>query len=106
MHQIEYKTFYLIPSGSPVESYFWVTHNGAELDLLLFKDGRCLGVECKRMDAPRLTPSMRNALVDLGLDRLVVFYPGDHAYPLAAQVSVLPLAVLSQPDVDLFSEGI
>ncbi len=96
----------VIKAQAPDEAYFWATHNGAELDLLLFKDGRRLGVECKRMDAPRLTPSMRNALVDLHLDRIVVFYPGNRAYPLAEQVSVLPVTVLSQPGVDLFSEGI
>lgn len=96
----------VIKAQVPDEAYFWATHNGAELDLLLFKDGRRLGVECKRMDAPRLTPSMRNALVDLRLDRLVVFYPGNRAYPLAEQISVLPVAVLSQPGVDLFSEVI
>ena len=31
----------------PDEAYFWATHQGAELDLLLFKHGRRLGVECK-----------------------------------------------------------
>ena len=44
---------------APDEAYFWATHNGAELDLLLFRDGKRFGVECKRMDAPRLTPAMR-----------------------------------------------
>ena len=81
---------------APDEAYFWGTHNGAELDLLLLKDGRRLGVECKRMDAPRLTPSMRIALEDLGLDHLVVIYPGARAYPLADRVTVLPLAQLAQ----------
>jgi len=38
----------------PDEAYFWATHNGAELDLLLFKRGRRIGIECKRADAPRL----------------------------------------------------
>ena len=33
---------------SPDEVYFWGTHGGAELDLLLFKNGRRLGVEIKR----------------------------------------------------------
>ena len=37
------------------EAYFWATHQGAELDLLLIKDGRRLWVEIKRMDAPVLT---------------------------------------------------
>ena len=52
-----------------MEAYYWATQNGAELDLLLFKDGR-IGVECKRADAPTLTPSMRIALRDLKLDEL------------------------------------
>lgn len=75
----------------PDEAYFWATHNGAELDLLLFKNGRRIGVECKRADAPVLTPSMRIALHDLKLDHLYVLYPGDKRYNLAKNVEVLPL---------------
>jgi hypothetical protein len=82
------------------EVYFWGTHSGAELDLLIFKDGQRLGVECKHSDAPRLTPSMRAALADLRLDRLLVFYPGDRPYPLAERVHVLPLSRLADPDFD------
>lgn len=80
---------------SPDEAYFWATHNGAELDLLLVKNGLRIGVECKRSDAPRLTPSMRTALSDLGLDRLVVIYPGIRRYSLAEGVEVLPLLELA-----------
>jgi predicted AAA+ superfamily ATPase len=78
----------------PDEAYFWATHQGAELDLLLFRRGRRVGVECKRMDAPKLTPSMRVAMSDLKLDRLVVVYPGTTNYALAANVRVVPLAEL------------
>ena len=78
----------------PDEAYFWATHNGAELDLLLFKNGRRIGVECKRADAPTLTPSMRTALTDLKLDELYVVYPGEKRYPLTKQVEVVPLAQL------------
>lgn len=80
---------------SPDESYFWATHNGAELDLLLVKNGLRIGIECKRSDAPRLTPSMRTSLTDLGLDRLVVIYPGTRRYSLAEGVEVLPLVELA-----------
>lgn len=79
----------------PDEVYFWATHAGAELDLLLFKDGRRIGVEIKRADAPRLTPSMRTALDDLQLDRLVVIYPGTRRYPLADRVETLPFAEIA-----------
>jgi len=82
----------------PDEAYFWATHNGAEIDLLLLKEGRRFGVECKRVDAPRLTPSMRNAIADLQLEHLAVIYPGDKLYPLAERVTAVPLESLSQND--------
>jgi len=81
---------------APDEAYFWGTHNGAELDLLLIKDGRRVGVECKRLDAPRLTPSMRIALEDLKLEHLIVIYPGARGYSLADRVKVTPLIQLVQ----------
>lgn len=80
--------------AAPDEAYFWATHNGAELDLLLFKAGRRIGVEFKRADAPQITPSMRIALRDLKLDHLYVVYPGERRYALAEQVDVVPLAAL------------
>jgi predicted AAA+ superfamily ATPase len=81
----------IISAIQPDEIYYWATHAGAELDLLLFKDGRRIGVEIKRADAPRLTPSMRSALEDLRLDRLLVVYPGERRYVLADTVEVVPL---------------
>jgi predicted AAA+ superfamily ATPase len=80
----------------PDEVYFWATHTGAELDLLLFKDGRRLGVEIKRADAPALTPSMRIALRDLRLDYLIVLYPGSRRYELTERVSVVPFDTLTE----------
>jgi hypothetical protein len=85
----------LIKAISPDEAYFWGTHSGAELDLLLLKDGKRIGVECKRMDAPRLTPSMRAAIHDLELSKLLVIYPGPKPYPLTENIQVIPLASLA-----------
>ncbi len=78
----------------PDDAYYWATHGGAELDLLLFQRGRRIGIECKRTDAPTLTPSMRSALADLKLDELLVLYPGTRRYRLAENVAVVPLAEL------------
>ncbi len=83
----------------PEQAYFWATHQGAELDLLLFKRGRRIGIEIKRADAPTITPSMRIALADLGLDRLIVLYPGSRTYDLSRQVHVVPLSHLATGDV-------
>ncbi len=76
----------------PDDAYYWATHGGAEIDLVLFKGGRRIGVECKRSDAPTMTPSMHIALADLKLDELFVVYPGERRYPLAERVEVIPLA--------------
>lgn len=76
----------------PDEAYYWATHNGAEIDLVIFKNARRIGIECKRMDAPVLTPSMRIALADLKLDELYVVYPGEKRYPLTRKVEVVPLS--------------
>ena len=46
------------------------------------------------MDAPTLTSSMRIAMSDLKLDRLVVVYPGDRRHALAERVEVVPLVEL------------
>jgi hypothetical protein len=78
------------------EACFWATHQGAELDLLLIVKGRRFGVEVKREDAPRITPSMRIAIEDLKLDHLSVLYPGDRGYRLDDRVSVVPLAEIAR----------
>jgi predicted AAA+ superfamily ATPase len=80
--------------AAPDEAYFWATHNGAELDLLLMKDGQRVGVEFKRADAPGVTVAMKIAMHDLQLDRLYVVYPGELRYPLAERMEAVPLAAL------------
>ena len=83
--------------AQPDQAYFWATHAGAELDLLMFKDGRRVGVEFKRSDAPHLTPSMHIALRDLALDALYVVYPGERRYALAERVEAVPLRAVVPP---------
>ncbi|OAN49042.1 hypothetical protein A6A03_06970 [Chloroflexus islandicus] len=78
------------------EAYFWATHSGAELDLLVHIRGKRYGFEIKFADAPGVTRSMRIALNDLALDHLWVIYPGRQAYPLDTQITVLPLADVPQ----------
>ena len=79
------------------EAAFWATHQGAEIDLVLRRRGALYGVECKRVDAPRMTPSIRIALEDLGLERVVVLYPGSKRYALDDRVDVVPIAALAEP---------
>jgi uncharacterized protein len=94
----------IIKSVRPDEVYFWATHSGAELDLLLLKDQKKIGVECKRMDAPKLTPSMRTAMRDLDLQKLIVVYPGAQPYPLAEKIIVSPLRQIATNPKALIEE--
>jgi uncharacterized protein len=79
------------------DAWFWATHQGAEIDLLLRRGDRLLGVECKRADAPTLTPSIRIALDDLELDRVAILYPGAKRYPVSERVEAVPLHSLAHP---------
>lgn len=72
-------------------AYFWATHSGAELDLLLFRSGQRLGFEFKFTERPTTTKSMRIALHDLALDHLSIVYPGKEAYPLDDMITATPL---------------
>lgn len=91
-----------IKAIEPDEAYYWATHGGAEIDLVLVKDGRLLGVECKRMDAPRMTPSMGTALEDLKLEQIAVVYPGTKRYSLGARVAAVPLEAVAEGMKGLF----
>ena len=85
------------------EAYFWATHQGAEIDLILRRGDRLFGVECKRVDAPRLTPSIRIALDDLRLERVAIVYPGTKRFALTDRVEAVPLGALAVPG-HLFEE--
>ncbi len=88
----------------PEEAYFWATHQGAEIDLVLVKQGRMYGVECKRVDAPQFTPSLRIALEDLKLERIAVVYPGPSRYALSSRVEAVPLVAVLDGMDGLFPE--
>jgi predicted AAA+ superfamily ATPase len=82
----------VIGAAQSRDAYFWATHGGAELDLLLMVGGKRLGFEFKYADAPRRTRSMHVAVQDLQLDQLWVVYPGRQEYPLDELITAVPLA--------------
>lgn len=73
------------------EAYFWATHGGAELDLMLKLPAGRIGFEFKWGDAPRLTRSMRAAQEALGLRRLYVVHPGAQRFGIGDGIEALPL---------------
>lgn len=76
------------------ECYFWATHTGAELDLFVIRGRQRLGFEVKRTSAPRITPSMRNALADLKLQHLDVIHAGDVTFQMDAKIRAVALSRL------------
>lgn len=88
--------------ANPDEQYFWRTHNGAEIDLVVVKNGRIFGVECKWIDAPRLIPSMRIAKDDLKLEKIIVVYPGKRRYEIAKNIHAIPLQEIADGASGIF----
>lgn len=82
----------LAPEGR--NAYFWRTHEGAELDLLIVRGSERHGFEFKRTSSPSITKSMHIARHDLKLDTLAVVHGGEHSFPLSPQVSAVALSDL------------
>ena len=74
------------------DCYFWATHTGAELDLLIVRGGRRYGFEIKRTVAPRITHSMRSAMDDLQLTRLDVLHAGSETFQLSNRIRAVSAA--------------
>jgi predicted AAA+ superfamily ATPase len=77
-------------------SYFWRTHQGAEIDLIIQKGGKLRGFEIKRTVAPSVTPSMRTAIEDLGLDRIDVVHAGTETFALARKIMAVAAHELTE----------
>ena len=65
------------------QCYFWATHSGAEIDLIVQRRGRLRGFEVKRTSSPAITRSMRSAVTDLELHSLDIIHAGEETFPLA-----------------------
>jgi predicted AAA+ superfamily ATPase len=78
------------------DAYFWATHAGAELDLMVTIAGKRHGFEFKYTDAPGRKRSMHIAIEDLGLEHMWIVYPGDQKYTLDDKITVIPLEEILQ----------
>jgi predicted AAA+ superfamily ATPase len=76
--------------------YFWATHSGAEIDLLVFLEDKAYGFEIKYTDAPSLTKSMKIAFEDLNLSKLFIIYPGNKSYSFNKNTIAIPISELTR----------
>lgn len=84
-------------------AYFWGTHAGAEIDVVLGRGRARIGVEIKLSDAPMMTKSLHIALDDLQLERALVVYPGTERWPIHQRVEVVPLETALRELTDAFA---
>jgi len=76
------------------ECFFWATHGGAELDLLVFRGRQQLGFEFKRTSSPKITSSMRSALSDLKLQFLDIIHAGEMTFPMDKKIRTVAFSRL------------
>lgn len=73
------------------DCFFWSTHSGAEIDLLITTPKGLKGFEFKFSSSPKVTRSITEAIASLGLDHVTIIVPSSVDYPLNERVSVLGL---------------
>jgi hypothetical protein len=73
---------------------FFRTQAGAEIDLVLQRGRRRIGVECKVSSAPKPSRGFWTAMDDLSITESYVVAPVDGAYPIAKGTAFVPLADL------------
>ena len=81
-----------VTGSRPDQRYFWATHAGAELDLLIVRGAERIGIEIKRTSAPRMTASLRSAVETLRLDRAYLVHAGPATFPLATGIEAVAAA--------------
>ncbi|MEN8264896.1 MAG: ATP-binding protein [Nitrospirota bacterium] len=79
---------------SSEECFFWATHGGAELDLLIIRGRHRYGFEIKRTSSPSMTLSIRSALSDLKLKQLDLIHAGDETFQLDKKVRAVAMSRL------------
>lgn len=78
------------------KAWYWGTHSGAEVDLLLDPKGLNLGFEFKFSETVRTTRSMRMALEDLALNHLYIVYPGEDSFRIDEKISALSISDVAE----------
>jgi predicted AAA+ superfamily ATPase len=72
---------------------FYRTPTGAEIDLVLEKNGKLIAIECKASTAPNVGRGFYSALGELQIDQAIIVAPVKDKYPLKKGVFVMPLNI-------------
>ena len=84
-------------AGPRWRPYFYRTHDGAEIDLLLERGGQPeIAIEIKKSSAPTLDKGFGIACDDLKVLQRYVVYPGKETYPVRHDAQAIGLAELAR----------
>jgi hypothetical protein len=74
------------------KSYFYRSASGNELDLVIFPPGKInpIAIEVKYSLTPKLNKGFNIAMEDIKAAKGLFIYPGNKAYPLSENVTVVP----------------
>jgi predicted AAA+ superfamily ATPase len=79
---------------------FYRTPAGAELELVLEKNGKLIAIECKASSVPNVGRGFYSLIEELKIDHAIIIAPITDKYPLKKDVWVMPL---NDAIVELFS---
>lgn len=78
--------------NSRAQAYYYGSPGGAEIDLVLeFADGETWAIEIKRSSSPKLSKGFHVACEDIQPDKKFVVYSGTDTFPMAEDVTAIPL---------------
>jgi len=78
------------------DCFYWRTHSGAEIDLVITKGMDLIGIEFKASSSPKVSRGSHTAMADLGLKRLYVVFPGPNSFEISENVLAVPVRQLSE----------
>lgn len=74
--------------------FYWRTHAGAEIDLIVPRGARVLGFEFKVSGSPALSRGVHEAMRDTALDHLYVVHGGDATFEMAEKITAVAMREL------------
>jgi hypothetical protein len=74
--------------------FFYRTATGVELDLVIEKGSRTIGIECKANTAPNPAKGFRQALRDLNISEVYIVAPVENSYPIEQGIQVVSVLEL------------
>ena len=78
------------------DCYFWRTHAGAEIDLVVPTARGVFGFEFKASSTPTVTRGTHEAVTDVGVDKLFVIHSGEQEFPLGEKILALPISRIAK----------